>query len=170
LGLGRISCKCFRVQLGGAGSWYCWYGPYCGGGYASTSASAWGNGRATAYASASGNWWHKYIVPIAYWDNWVALNGSYIPIYMNWWYWGNTAPIGTLVTMSVTDNILNTTQTVLNDGFIRQADGTYLQVGTVLNPADIVNGVIMGHNPNVQRDTPYNIAFLTGASILSACP
>jgi hypothetical protein len=70
--------------------------------------------------------------------------------------------------MSVTDNILNTTQTVLNDGFIRQADGTYLQVGTVLNPADIVNGVIMGHNPNVQRDTPYNIAFLTGASILSS--
>lgn len=156
------------------------WGWWNSGGYSQAIATTSGSpSYATAYAKPSSNWWYTYWVPRNWWYNtWVPAHNWYIPYYMNWYYWGwvdgDQPDMALEMDLSAIDTSLATSQTVLNDGFKDNGDGTFTQLGSTLNPSDLaynsnVGGTghagwdIMGHNGSIGED-PYSLPFLITAT------
>jgi hypothetical protein len=99
---------------------------------------------------------------------------------MKWWYWGWVDGPATEMAMEVDlfviDVVAVTSQTLLDDGFIDNGDGTYTQLGNQLDLAsDLVFNPNVGGMPGVPgwdivgrdgtvNDPPYEFDFLVTAT------
>ncbi len=152
------------------------------GGYARSVAQTSGSpSYATAYARAGSGWHYRYWVPRLWWYNtWVPTHGWYIPYYCHWYYWGwldgdmTEADMALEVDLIAQSNYTQESQPLLQDGFIDDGDGTCTQLGSTLDPGDLVYNSnvggtghpgwdIIGHSGEIETDSPYELAFLMAA-------
>lgn len=166
---GRTADAWANAYNAGWGWWNC-------GGYAWARAQTSGvPSFATATAHANSWWRYQYWVPWAWWNQWVAYHGWYVPYYLRWYYWGWFDPDTVSFGAFSHDNISEEDLLLMNEGWRDNGDGTFTHVGStnILNPSDLsystnVGGTghagwnIYGHDGSQGQD-PYEMLMMMKA-------